>query len=214
MRAYSLYICDRSKVCLFHRDWTESSADEATKHNNFITLYGLFFQMKLFATAADPTKPIGTKPGCKPDGMRPMPIGEGTSFRHVPLIASRPHWQSTAAGLQPRASACRSPGCDTSMRTHVPHVPRGMRADRHARHRRQICTDTYQLNFLEVPSGVKVVLNTSPAAGSLRYLLERVYQELYVAFAVKDPTQLPGQRITSPLFEEEVDAFFRKTGLL
>jgi Sybindin-like family len=81
MRAYSVYICDRSKVCLFHRDWTASALDEGAEYNRFITMYGLFFQMKLFATAADPTKPVGNQAGCKPDGMRPTPIGEGTGFR-------------------------------------------------------------------------------------------------------------------------------------
>ena len=81
MRAFSLYICDRSKQCLFHKDWTATVQDEAAAHNNFITLYGLFFQMKLFATAADPTKPIGDREGCKPDGMRPVASGEGTGFR-------------------------------------------------------------------------------------------------------------------------------------
>jgi trafficking protein particle complex subunit 1 len=79
---------------------------------------------------------------------------------------------------------------------------------------RSLCTSTYQLNFLEVPSGIKIVLNSSPGAGNLRYLLERFYHELFVALVVKDPTQLPGERIQSAVFEEEVDAFFRKTGFL
>ena len=83
MRAFSVYICDRSKVCLYHRDWSGTPKDEAAQHNDFITLYGLFFQMKLFATAADPTKAVGSQEGCKPDGMRPTPIGEGTGFRYA-----------------------------------------------------------------------------------------------------------------------------------
>lgn len=89
MRAFSLYICDRSKQCLFHKDWTPTVQDEAAAHNNFITLYGLFFQMKLFATAADPTKPTGDRDGCKPDGMRPVAIGEGTGFRCVHIAVRR-----------------------------------------------------------------------------------------------------------------------------
>jgi hypothetical protein len=87
MRAFSIYICDRSKHCLFHKDWTSSALDEAAAHNRFITLYGLIFQMKLFTSAADPTKPIGTTPGCKPDGMRPTAIGEGTGFRYETTVA-------------------------------------------------------------------------------------------------------------------------------
>lgn len=45
--------------------------------------------MKLFTTAADPTKAIGLSEGCKADGMRPTPIGEGTEFRFVALHAFR-----------------------------------------------------------------------------------------------------------------------------
>lgn len=84
-RAFSLYICDRSKVCLYHRDWIASSRDTSltqTAHD-FITTYGLCFQMKLFTTAADPTKPVGSHDDEKADGMRPTPIGEGTAFRCV-----------------------------------------------------------------------------------------------------------------------------------
>jgi hypothetical protein len=88
-RAFSLYVCDRSKVCLYHRDWLSSGRDvsSANSLHEFITTYGVCFQMKLFATAADPTKPIGLKPGCKADGMRPTPIGEGTGFRCVKALA-------------------------------------------------------------------------------------------------------------------------------
>jgi hypothetical protein len=39
--------------------------------------------MKLFTTAADPTKPVGNQEGGKADGMRPTPIGEGTAFRYL-----------------------------------------------------------------------------------------------------------------------------------
>ena len=85
MRAFSLYVCDRSKTLLFHKDWTTNVRDETAAQNRFITLYGLFYQMKLFATAADPTKPTGTGDGCKTDGMRPTVIGEGTGFRCVQL---------------------------------------------------------------------------------------------------------------------------------
>ena len=84
-RAFSLYICDRSKVCLYHRDWIASSRDTSSTQSahDFITTYGLCFQMKLFTTAADPTKPVGPNDDEKADGMRPTPIGEGTAFRCV-----------------------------------------------------------------------------------------------------------------------------------
>lgn len=90
MRAYSLYICDRSKVCLFHRDWTSQAQQDTQAYNKFITLYGMVFQMKLFTAAADPTKPIGDEPGSKPDGMRLLPIGQGTGFRCARPAPCRP----------------------------------------------------------------------------------------------------------------------------
>lgn len=82
-KAFSLYICDRSKECLYHRDWIASARETSAtqRSHDFITTYGLCFQMKLFTTAADPTKAIGMSEGCKADGMRPTPIGEGTEFR-------------------------------------------------------------------------------------------------------------------------------------
>ena len=79
---------------------------------------------------------------------------------------------------------------------------------------RSLSTSTYQLSFLEVPSGLKLLLLTSPQAGALRPLLQRFYAELYVALVVKDPTQEPGAPICSAAFEEEVDAFFQRNGFL
>ena len=77
-----------------------------------------------------------------------------------------------------------------------------------------MCTNTYQLNFMEVPSGIKIILNSSPGAGNVRHVLERFYREVYVALVVKDPVQQVGQVVENALFEEEVEAFFRKTGFL
>ena len=79
---------------------------------------------------------------------------------------------------------------------------------------RSIGTNTYQLNFLEVPSGIKIILSTSPGAGDLRKLLERFYQQLYVGLVAKDPATLPGDPIENAAFDQEVDAFFRTNGYL
>ena len=79
---------------------------------------------------------------------------------------------------------------------------------------RSLCTSTYQLNFMELPSGIKIILNTSPGAGSLRHVLERFYAEVYVASVVKDPTHTPGHKVQSAAFDEHVDAFFRSINLL
>lgn len=74
---------------------------------------------------------------------------------------------------------------------------------------RSLCTNTYQLNFLELPSGIKIILNTSPGIGNIQELLRSFYLEVFVALCVKDSTYLPGQKVTNPGFDEEVDAFFK-----
>lgn len=73
--------------------------------------------MKLFTTAADPTKAIGMSEGCKADGMRPTPIGEGTEFRcglvlcfHI-LWARRVAWHSCVHGTVVTARYARLGMC-------------------------------------------------------------------------------------------------------
>lgn len=74
-QCYSVFICDRSKTCLFHRDWARTTQSTADKDNDFKSLYGFFFQMGLFTSAIDPTK------ASKPEYMTPLRIGQGTGFR-------------------------------------------------------------------------------------------------------------------------------------
>ena len=76
-RCFNFYICDRSKLCLYHREWTRGKAAQ-TNDDEFKSLYGLFFQMKLFTSVIDPTKDE------KPAYMSPQRIGEGTSFKYGP----------------------------------------------------------------------------------------------------------------------------------
>lgn len=113
-------------------------------------------------------------------------------------------WQGCFAGVLPQSPCCAH-AC-----THGATPAWTRRALR----RRSLSTSTYQLSFLEVPSGLKIVLTTSPHAGALRPLLQRLYSELYVALVVKDPTQQLGEPIRSAVFEEELDAFFQRNGLL
>lgn len=79
---------------------------------------------------------------------------------------------------------------------------------------RSLCTNTYQLNFLELPSGIKIILNTSPGTSNMQELLRSFYLEVFVSLCVKDCTYLPGQKVTNPGFDEEVDAFFKRHSLV
>lgn len=65
-----------------------------------------------------------------------------------------------------------------------------------------------------MPSGIKIILNTSPYAGNMQELLRTLYLEVFVALCCKDPTHVPGQKLSNPCFDEEIDSFFRKKSLL
>lgn len=70
-------------------------------------------------------------------------------------------------------------------------------------------TNTYQLNFYEVPSGIKIALLTSPDAGNLRPVLEELYRSVFVDHVTRDPCYLPGDRITNPRFTPLLEEFLR-----
>jgi hypothetical protein len=70
------------------------------------------------------------------------------------------------------------------------------------------------MSFLELPSGIKIILNTSPGVGDMQELLRSFYLEVFVSLCVKDPTYLPGEKVTDPGFDDEVDAFFKRRSLV
>ena len=75
---------------------------------------------------------------------------------------------------------------------------------------RTIRTNTYQVNFFEVPSGLKFILNTSPDAIGVHAVLEQLYQEVFVEHVTKDPTYTPGDLIDNPYVDLLVDDFLRR----
>ncbi|KAK9830703.1 hypothetical protein WJX74_003280 [Apatococcus lobatus] len=54
-------------------------------------------------------------------------------------------------------------------------------------------TNNYKLHFLESPSGIKIILNTSPEIGDLRDHLSTIYGSIYVEYVLKNPVYMPGK---------------------
>ncbi|CAD0200545.1 unnamed protein product [Chrysodeixis includens] len=72
-------------------------------------------------------------------------------------------------------------------------------------------TSKYTLHCLETPSGLKFVMNTDNQAQGVRELLKKIYGEIYVKYAVRNPLCGIGEPITSELFKNKLDAFVKQT---
>ncbi|MFH4983711.1 hypothetical protein AB6A40_010420 [Gnathostoma spinigerum] len=60
-------------------------------------------------------------------------------------------------------------------------------------------TSQYKMNYLETPTGIKMVLNTDPAATGISELLQTIYK-IYVDTVVSNPVIDCSNTITSELF--------------
>ncbi|CAI5534727.1 unnamed protein product [Closterium sp. Naga37s-1] len=54
-------------------------------------------------------------------------------------------------------------------------------------------TNTYKLNYLETPSGIKIILVTDPKMSDLRDSLKHIYTNIYVEYVIKNPLYVPGE---------------------
>uniref|UniRef100_A0A383VJ06 Trafficking protein particle complex subunit n=1 Tax=Tetradesmus obliquus TaxID=3088 RepID=A0A383VJ06_TETOB len=75
-------------------------------------------------------------------------------------------------------------------------------------------SNTYKLHFLESPSGIKVVLNTSPDVGDLRDVMSYIYDEIFVEYVVKNPLYTRGTPFKIEQFNNALNGFLRSKGLL
>ncbi|KAL5228474.1 hypothetical protein ABZP36_016739 [Zizania latifolia] len=69
-------------------------------------------------------------------------------------------------------------------------------------------TNTYKLNFLESPSGIKLILITHPRTGDQCDTLKHIYN-LYVEYVVKNPLYAPGTPIKCDLFNKHLDQYVK-----
>ncbi|KAE9416974.1 hypothetical protein Angca_003592, partial [Angiostrongylus cantonensis] len=65
-------------------------------------------------------------------------------------------------------------------------------------------TSKYKMNYMEIPTGLKMVMNTDPSAVGIPELLRAVYQ-IYVDTVVKNALVDTSTQITSDLFASRVD---------
>ncbi len=70
-------------------------------------------------------------------------------------------------------------------------------------------TSTYKLHYLEVPSGVQLVLTTDPGAPDLRECLRHIYAAFYVELIQKSPLHAPGRPFVSEPFVTAVQRYLR-----
>lgn len=71
-------------------------------------------------------------------------------------------------------------------------------------------TSKYTLHCLETPSGLKFVMNTDNQTQGVRDILKKMYNEIYVKYAVRNPLCNIGEPITSELFKTKLDSFIKQ----
>ena len=72
-------------------------------------------------------------------------------------------------------------------------------------------TTKYRLNYFETPTQVKFVMNTDTAVTHpiVRDLLQNIYRQIYVEYALKNPLYKMGSPIESELFTTKLDEFVK-----
>jgi len=68
-------------------------------------------------------------------------------------------------------------------------------------------TDCYKLHYLDSPSGIKIVLNTSTDVGNLEKALWTIYSSLYCEYMVKNPLWKHNTISNNELFVEKLNTF-------
>jgi hypothetical protein len=68
-------------------------------------------------------------------------------------------------------------------------------------------TSTYKLHYFESASGLRFVMTTDLAVADMRENLRHIYSQIYVEFVTKNPMWRPGEPITNPLFEKNIERY-------
>uniref|UniRef100_A0A914CZE1 Trafficking protein particle complex subunit n=1 Tax=Acrobeloides nanus TaxID=290746 RepID=A0A914CZE1_9BILA len=69
-------------------------------------------------------------------------------------------------------------------------------------------TSVYKMNYMETPTGLKMVVNTDPDAFEIPELLRSLYQ-VFVETVLKNPLIEISQEITSEMFHSQLDKIVR-----
>ncbi|KRT83464.1 hypothetical protein AMK59_3431 [Oryctes borbonicus] len=74
-------------------------------------------------------------------------------------------------------------------------------------------TSKYTLHYLEIASGLKLIINTDNNAQGVRELLQQIYSQIYVEYVVKNPITSINQPIQSDLFKTKLDNFVKSSAV-
>ena len=77
---------------------------------------------------------------------------------------------------------------------------------------RSFTTDCYKLHYLDSPSGIKIVLNTSKDVGSLEKQMWVIYSSLYCEYIVKNPLYTVGEPFECEQFVQKLNKFVATLG--
>ncbi|XP_052860712.1 trafficking protein particle complex subunit 1-like [Anopheles cruzii] len=69
-------------------------------------------------------------------------------------------------------------------------------------------TNKYTLHYLEIPSGVRFLLNTDNSSTGVREFLQTIYAKLWVEYVVRNPLWKIGTPVTSGLFETKLNELY------
>ena len=67
----------------------------------------------------------------------------------------------------------------------------------------------FKLNCFQTPTGLKIILLTSPRQPQLDYVLKRIY-ELYADYVMKNPFQTPEMPVRSDKFEGNLGTLIKQ----
>jgi len=70
-------------------------------------------------------------------------------------------------------------------------------------------TSSYKMNYMETPTGLKILLNTDPDAVGIEDLIRLIFQ-IYVATVLKNPFVDTAEKIQSDIFHARVDALVKQ----
>ncbi|XP_055622827.1 trafficking protein particle complex subunit 1 [Toxorhynchites rutilus septentrionalis] len=72
-------------------------------------------------------------------------------------------------------------------------------------------TNKYALHFVEISSGLKLVLNTDTTATGIKDFLLQLYSKIWVEYVVRNPMWTMGTPVTSDLFKTKLDEFVKQS---
>ena len=77
---------------------------------------------------------------------------------------------------------------------------------------RSFTTDCYKLHYLDSPSGIKIVLNTSKDVGNLEKQMWTIYSALYCEYIVKNPLYTVGEPFECEQFVQKLNKYIATLG--